>query len=396
MKQRLIVFCDGTWSGADQPSLTNVCKLREAVDESDDVAVRQIVHYEEGVGQKRWERIRGGAFGVGLSRNVQHCYEFLVERYTPDDELFFFGFSRGAFTARSLAGLVRNSGILRYEHRDKVKDAYRLYRSREADDAPRESAARDFRAKYSHADPKITFIGVWDTVGALGIPIDGFRPPLLSDRWTFHDTTLSRSVLNAYHAISIDERRKSFVPTLWVKKRRPDGSVEEPPGYQTVRQVWFAGVHSDVGGGYRDSALSEVPLRWIADRAHDCGLVLKPDRLVAGQEPIDGGKRRNGTEIAPDPSGRKHDSMTLFYRLLGAVDREFKTGEGIPINPSLASSVKVRSDTDPTYTAPGLREWLAPDRITDLESRAASVPEARPGAASAGVTAMRRSGVGDK
>ena len=360
MSKRLIVLCDGTWNAADRPAVTNVCKLREAVEESD----RQVVHYEAGVGTKPWERIRGGAFGVGLSRNVQHCYEFLVDHYAPGDELFLFGFSRGAFTARSLAGLVRNSGILRPEHRDKVKDAYKLYRSRKDGDGPSEAAATEFRARHSHPDADITFVGVWDTVGALGIPIDGFRPPLLTKRWTFHDTTLSGSVLNAYHAISIDERRGPFAPTLWVKKVK-DGVVQEPPEHQTVSQVWFAGVHSDVGGGYPDCALSEVPLRWMARRAQDCGLVLRQDHLVRCDEPIDAGKRRNGTEIAPDPSGPKHDSMTLFYRLLGPLDRKLGTREGIPINPSLASSVKVRCEKDPSYTAPGLAPWLTSGKVSD-------------------------------
>lgn len=358
MKKRLIVFCDGTWNRADQPAPTNVCKLREAVDESERTAVRQRVHYEPGVGTRRWERVRGGAFGVGLSRNVRHCYEFLVDCYEPGDDLFFFGFSRGAFTARSLAGLVRNSGILRREHRDRVKDAYRLYRSRKHGDAPSEQAAERFRRQYSHPDAEIAFIGVWDTVGALGIPLDGFRPPLLRRRWTFHDTTLSRFVLNAYHAISIDERRRPFVPTLWVKKVAEDGTVEEPPEHQTVRQVWFAGVHSDVGGGYRDPSLSEIPLLWIADRARACGLAVKPDHLVVSAGSLNEHKRRKGIELAPDPCGPKHDSMTRLYRLLRPLDRELKTPDGIPIHASLASSVKVRCDQDRSYNPPGLTDWL--------------------------------------
>lgn len=366
MKKRLIVFCDGTWNRADAPAVTNVCKLRVAVDDSE--AARQIVHYEPGVGTKPWERIRGGAFGVGLSRNVRHCYEFLVDHYEPGDELFFFGFSRGAFTARSLAGLVRNSGILRPEHRDKVKDAYRLYRSRKPEDRPSEQAAEAFRRAHSHPDAEIAFIGVWDTVGALGIPIDGFRPPLLSRRWTFHDTTLSRSVHNAYHAISIDERRRPFVPTLWVKKVAADGTVEEPPEHQTICQVWFAGVHSDVGGGYADPALSEIPLLWMADRASACGLVLKPDHLVVSTGRVDEDKRRNGIELVPDPCGPKHDSMTRFYRLLGPLDRRLSTPDGVPINAFLASSVKVRCDKDRSYTAPGLAEWLSGGDLHDVPS----------------------------
>jgi uncharacterized protein (DUF2235 family) len=367
VKKRLIVLCDGTWNRADAPALTNVCKLRDAVDEGEGAAVRQHVHYEPGVGTRRWERFRGGAFGVGLSRNVRHCYEFLVDRYEPGDELFFLGFSRGAFTARSLAGLVRNSGILRREHRNMVTDAYSLYRSRKPEDAPSERSAEAFRDEYSHPDAEIAFIGVWDTVGALGVPIDGFRPPLLSRRWTFHDTTLSRSVLNAYHAISIDERRRPFVPTLWVKKVAADGTVEEPPEHQTVSQVWFAGVHSDVGGGYPDPSLSEIPLRWMADRALACGLALKPGHLVVSAGSVDERKRRNGIELAPDPRGPMHDSMTLFYRLLRPLDRELESRDGVPINASLASSVRLRCEQDRSYTPPGLTEWLTRGReITDV------------------------------
>jgi Uncharacterized alpha/beta hydrolase domain (DUF2235) len=164
--------------------------------------------------------------------------------------------------------------------------------------------------------------------------------------------------VNAYHAISIDERRRPLVPTLWVKKVAKDGTVEEPPEHQTVCQVWFAGVHSDVGGGYPDPSLSEIPLLWIADRARACGLVLKPGHLVGSAGSVDEHKRRNGIELAPDPCGPKHDSMTFFYRLLRPLDRELKTRDGVPIHASLASSVKVRCDQDRSYTAPGLTEWL--------------------------------------
>jgi uncharacterized protein (DUF2235 family) len=356
MGKRLIVFCDGTWSKADAPTVTNVCKLREAVDEPP-----ENVHYEPGVGTKPWERIRGGAFGIGLSRNVRHCYQFLVDRYEPGDELFFFGFSRGAFTARSLAGLVRNSGILRREHRARVKDAYDVYRSRKPEDKPSAQAATAFRAMYSHPDADITFVGVWDTVGALGIPSGILQPPGLNKRWAFHDTTLSKAVKNAYHAIAIDERRRPFAPTLWVKK-----PGEEPPPDQKVAQVWFAGVHSDVGGGYSEPALSEIPLRWIADRARECGLKLKADHLVVRPVPIAADRRRNGIDVAPDPCGRKHDSMTFFYKLLRPLDRELKCVDGDPINAYLASSVKFRSEQDRSYTAPGLADWLAGDQIRDV------------------------------
>jgi uncharacterized protein (DUF2235 family) len=361
MRKRLVVFCDGTWNSADRRAVTNVCKLRDAVDVAEDATIRQLVKYEAGVGTRRWERMRGGAFGVGLSRNVCECYEFLVDNYEPEDELWFFGFSRGAFTARSLAGLVRNSGILLREHRGMVKDAYQLYRSRKPLDAPWEAAATDFRARYSHPDADITFIGVWDTVGALGIPTYRFRLPGLSKRWTFHDTTLSRFVHNAYHAISIDERRRPFVPTLWVKQVI-DGQVQEPPDYQTVSQVWFAGVHSDVGGGLRDPELSEIPLLWMAERAHDCGLVLKAGHLARGGADIDAARRRDGIELAPDPYAPAHNSMTPFYRLMRPLDRRLRAVDGEPINASVALSAKARYSADSAYRPEGLADWIARDR----------------------------------
>jgi uncharacterized protein (DUF2235 family) len=341
--KRLIVCCDGTWNRADhvdhgKPAPTNVWKLRSAIDESEGAAVRQYVHYEEGVGTRRWEHLTGGGMGVGLSRNVRDCYAFLVQRYQPGDELFFFGFSRGAFTARSLAGLVRNSGILRAENLHKVKDAYKLYRSRDPGDAPWEESAAAFRRAYSYdPDPEITFVGVWDTVGALGIPIDGFRPPWLTKLWAFHDTTLSSYVKNAYHAISIDERRRPFEPTLWVTGDKP------PPADQTVRQVWFAGVHADVGGGYFDCGLSDIPLRWMAGRASDCGLVLKPGQPVVA---------------AADPLGEQHDSMSWFYKLLKPYDRELRSRQGDALEASLGSAAKTRYERRATYRPPGLQPWI--------------------------------------
>jgi uncharacterized protein (DUF2235 family) len=364
MKKRLIVCCDGTWNRADhvdhgKPAATNVCKLRNAIDEPGSGEIPQHVHYEEGVGTRPWEHLLGGGMGVGLSRNLQECYTFLVDRYEPGDELFFFGFSRGAFTARSLAGLVRNSGILLRENRGMVKDAYKLYRSRKPGNAPWEKGAEEFRRTYSHPDAQITFIGVWDTVGALGIPIDGFRPPGLSKLWTFHDTTLSGAVLNAYHAISIDERRGPFEPTLWVKKVLDDGTVVEPPAEQTVQQVWFAGVHADVGGGYGDSSLSEIPLCWMAARARDCGLVLKPDYFQTATGPVDDRRRNDGIGLAPNPLGLKHDSMSFIYqRLFKPYDRRLRARVGEQIDASAASSVKVRYDGDPSYRPPGLEGWL--------------------------------------
>jgi uncharacterized protein (DUF2235 family) len=358
--KRLVVCCDGTWNRPDHidqgvAAPTNVAKLALALADQDSDGNPQLLHYQAGVGTRRFEHLLGGGFGVGLSRNVQECYRFLVDNYEPGDKLYFFGFSRGAFTARSTVGLVRNAGILRPEYRYRIEEAYELYRNPTKDSQPSGIASELFRRSYSYPELYVDFVGVWDTVGALGIPIDGFRPPLLTKLWTFHDTTLSRYVLNAYHAVAIDERRGPFRPTLWIKK---DDAVD-----QTLEQVWFAGVHCDIGGGYRDPALSEIPLLWMAGKAQACGLSLKPDHLVENQTGLDSEDRRAGIEVAPDPAGELHDSYTRFYRLMPPYDRKLAGENGAEVDGgAVASSAKTRHDADAGYRPPGLDEWLAAGR----------------------------------
>jgi len=227
---RLIVCCDGTWNTADQaisghPSPTNVTKLALSIAPEDAAGARQCVYYHSGVGTSRWKRLSGGAFGVGLSRNVLDAYHFLVDNYESGDLLYLFGFSRGAFTARSLAGLIRNSGILRRENADRIDQAWALYRS--AADTPSGVASTLFRRAYSY-EPRIQLIGVWDTVGALGVPALGPRwlKPIvtrINHRWEFHDTKLSTRVKGAFHALAIDEQRAAFAPALWHQQPGADG-----------------------------------------------------------------------------------------------------------------------------------------------------------------------------
>jgi type VI secretion system (T6SS) phospholipase Tle1-like effector len=234
-------------------------------------------------------------------------------------------------------------------------EAYGLYRNPHRDSHPSGIAAELFRRSYSHPDTHIQFVGVWDTVGSLGIPIDGFRPPLLSRLWTFHDTRLSRYVRHAYHAVAIDERRKAFRPTLWERDA-------EVPG-QVLEQLWFVGVHCDVGGGYKDPTLSEIPLLWMADKARDCGLAFKPDRLRIDPDAPDDDDRRVGIHVKPDPSGEKHESRNRFYRLLPGRDRELAGEDGADVaGGGLASSARTRHDEDDRYRPPGLAEWIAAGR----------------------------------
>jgi uncharacterized protein (DUF2235 family) len=363
--KRLVVCCDGTWNRPDHidqgvAAPTNVAKVALAVADQDDAASPQLLHYQAGVGTRRWERLAGGGFGVGLSRNVQECYRFVVDNYAPGDELYFFGFSRGAFTARSTVGLVRNAGILRPEHRDRIEQAYALYRDPRRDTEPSGIAAQLFRRSYSYDEVYVQFVGVWDTVGALGIPIDGFRPPLLSRLWSFHDTKLSRYVRNAFHAVAIDERRGPFKPTLWDAQPDAEG--------QTLEQVFFAGVHCDIGGGYRDPELSEIPLLWMAGNARRCGLAFKSDHLVVDEIDRGSDARRAGRTVAPDPRGELHNSRTRFYLALPAYDRPLVGTHG----GGIGSSAKARWDEDGSYRPPGLAA-----AVSAGDPKVAPVPDGR-------------------
>jgi uncharacterized protein (DUF2235 family) len=345
MPKRIVICCDGTWDTADLAdgavaAPSNVTRLALSVPPTGEDGTPQRVYYQSGVGTIRW-KLLGGAFGFGLSDDVCEAYRFLVRTYDEGDEIFFVGFSRGAYTVRSIAGLVRNSGLLRPEHADLVPRAYALYRDRRDETHPRATEATLFRRTYSH-EPRIRFIGVWDTVGSLGIPLGGVWPvDLFNRRFEFHDTALSSQVDAAFQALSIDERRKPFVPSIW----QPAAAGSK----QRVEQVWFAGCHGDVGGGGKtDHSLSDVPLRWMADRARSCGLTLTAS-----------------PEVVPDPLGPMHQSRTGFYRLLPSATRSIGTTD--PAHESVASSVVERRKAV-KYNPPNLRAYLDRDgRVLPLD-----------------------------
>ncbi|MFE9968540.1 DUF2235 domain-containing protein [Streptomyces sp. NPDC005525] len=364
MAKRLVVCCDGTWNFADQPSKTNVAKVALSVLPGSADGKDQRVYYHSGVGIPRRERLRGGAFGVGLSRNVVDAYGFLVQTYEPDDELFLFGFSRGAFTARSLAGLVRNSGILRREHADLIPAAWALYRDRI--EQPNGAAATLFRRSYAR-ETEIHFIGVWDTVGALGIPVPGatwLQPAAhrFNRRWAFHNTELSSWVRAAFHALAVDEQRPAFRPTLW---HQQPGAAEQG---QELKQVWFAGVHCDVGGSYKETGLSDIPLSWMVDQARRYGIQFDTDALSAAGPKVMKPEQSIDFQVRPDPSGDLHNSRTGMYRLAEPLHRplgQAADAEGVPNgNEYLAVSAKERYDRDTGYRPPQLEGYLAAqDRI---------------------------------
>ena len=354
--KRIVACCDGTWSTAAQPCPTNVERLAKEIAPQGPDGTVQVVYYHDGVGTSPGERLIGGAFGYGLSAIVRDVYRAVVTAFSPGDEIFAFGFSRGAYTARSLVGLIRNCGVLRPEHVDRLDAAYALYRRRDDASGPDADEARQFRDRYSF-ETRIRFVGVWDTVGSLGIPLSGIElVDVLNRPWQFHDTRLSSTVDAACHAIAVDEHRRPFKPTLWGPPT--DGDVVR-------HQTWFAGCHGDVGGGNPEHGLSDVTLRWMARHAVDGGLALLPDSPLSPQRA--GGVSPRIGDVTPDALGPVHDTMTWAYRLLGPYVREIGTTD--PTAEAVADTVVTRSGKDPGYRPENLATYLGrPDhRVEDVD-----------------------------
>ncbi|MDR3662663.1 MAG: DUF2235 domain-containing protein [Mycobacterium sp.] len=358
MSKRLVVCCDGTWNTPDEQrhgklSPTNVTKTALAVAPTDPSDMEQRVFYHRGVGTSPGEHLFGGMFGYGLGRDVRDTYRFLVQNFEQGDELFFFGFSRGAYTARSTVGFVRNAGILRPENADRINDAYDLYRDRSSTSHPRGIEATLFRSSYSY-ETRIRFIGVWDTVGAYGIPVTGVPfAKVFNKRLEFHDTNLSSYVDSAFQALAIDEQRDPFRPTLWTEQ---DHTLD----HQQVEQVWFSGVHSNIGGGYPDHELSDIPLLWMVDRARGCGLAFSPGAFsigTSGSAPVpDVATMPERTSVHPNPLGLLENSRTGFYRLIDRYRRPI--GLNDPSNEYVASTAVERRDDAPDYVPPRLVAYL--------------------------------------
>lgn len=290
--KNIILCSDGTGNRANKGRGTNVFKLFEAVDlhgHEHDGSVRQVTFYDDGVGSQKFKlfKILGGAFGWGLSRNVRQLYTELVRVYEPGDRIYLFGFSRGAFTVRTLGGLIVGCGIIDrhdIETEDKfqraVSEAYRAYRYRYAAWLQRlfrnPKKAKERRAAHreevkvhpipnSEEEKLIRFIGVWDTVGAVGLPFDEATKFIntVIYRFSFPDHKLSKLVEQACHALAIDDERRTFHPNLW--EHREDD-------HDRIDQVWFPGVHSNVGGGYPKQGISLVSLDWMMHQAERAGL----------------------------------------------------------------------------------------------------------------------------
>lgn len=333
--QRHIVLYDGTWN--DPSDRTNVFRLARYILDRDANGVTQRFRYDAGVGTGRIGKFLGGAFGVGLSRNLMEGYEWLAKSYREGDEIWIFGFSRGAYTARSLSGLIRKCGLLDIYTPKLLVEAYKLYR--DVNEAPDGKNCTVFRENYS-LEPDIHFIGVWDTVGALGIPGTAISE---TGAFKWHDQQISKKVKYAYHAMALDEHRKSYDTTLWTTI---DG--QKKPENLDVEQCWFVGAHANVGGGYGDDALADLPFAWMIQKARAAGLALR--------------------HFAPKPDahlGKVVDSFKRFLRgVYAGISAVFKPGDGrhfrdfrgpkqedksIAVNVSVHESVWRRWRADASY-----------------------------------------------
>jgi len=305
---------------------TNVWRLYQALDLS---SGRQVALYDDGVGSSTFKplAILGGAFGWGLKRNVLDLYRFVCRNWAEDAEIYGFGFSRGAFTIRVLMGLITREGLVPVTsetqlHRDAAA-AYRSYRRRYITAlGPLVTALRFIRDTliagwnrlfglpgYDQANnwqvPRIKFLGLWDSVAAYGLPIEEMTRGVSLWLWplSLPDRKLSAKVERARHALALDDERTTFSPVLWTERGE---KAVATIGDERISQVWFAGVHSNVGGGYPDDSLAQVSLHWMMGEARACGLEFKRDTEAL-----------EAVRLGSDEDGRLYDSrygLAAYYR----------------------------------------------------------------------------------
>ena len=323
--KRIVICSDGTWNDPEDEIPTNVLRVARAIKPQDDENTQQVVFYDWGVGSY-YASTRGGISGLGMMKNIQDGYRFIVQNYDPGDDIYIFGYSRGAYTARALAGMLNKCGILKKTRADLIPQAFKFYKKKGAKPGSRE--ANQWRRKHVVEGKRgyVKFLGVWDKVGALGIPTRALA--FVEERDLFFDPVLGSNVACARHAVSIDEKRSDFEPTLWTAEQARD-----------VKQVWFAGVHGDIGGGAKASDgkhLSDIALSWMVREAGKEGLDIEPHihRSVVQHHKLPINKSYKG-----------------FYKVLGKEDRK------IPPTGVVHRSVQKRYETSDYRTKP-IQAWL--------------------------------------
>src|SRR5690554_2395692 len=335
MTKRIVICADGTWNRPEKDLAkdfpTNVLRLARAIDPKGAAGFSQQVFYDWGIGSY-YEPVMGGATGKGLDKNIMDDYRYIVQNYQPGDEIFLFGFSRGAYTVRCLCGLIYNCGILKRPDARLIESAFEHYKKPGYSYAPDGEKSVAFREAHSHKSRQVKFVGVWDTVGALGIPLSFLG--LLNKKDEFYDTKIGPNVDIARHAMAIDEVRSDFEPTIWNPREKLD-----------LKQVWFAGVHSNIGGSYAPDKqtgglLSDIPLQWMMQQAAEAGLVLEPHLKSS----------LNGRFDATLHNSRKH-----IYRSKRPLYRPIDHTKGEIL---IHQSVKQRWDNDKDYRPKNLLEFL--------------------------------------
>lgn len=357
--KRIAILCDGTWNRLEADRPTNVVRLAQSIVATASDGVPQLTVYLPGVGTgagssavARWlDVLLGGAFGWGLDRIMAEAYRDLVFAYEPGDELYIFGFSRGAYTARSFAGLLRSAGIPDRTRPDAIGRGLKLYRARGPDTHPNSDTSMSARLQLGsvvatspeevawrrvQGHPQlpllsVAYLGVWDTVGALGLPgVLGSVARVLNAHYAFHDTELSRMVAAARHAVALDERRQLYPPTLWSNL----DALNARAGAAGHLQHWFAGDHGMVGGSSaRVPDLGPLTLRWIAAGAREVGLEIDTDLFGAG-DPLTG----------PVTLGTRPGAANAFGVLLR--DRD-GPGQAEDVAPEVVRRIRDRGDYQP-------------------------------------------------
>lgn len=355
--KKLILCNDGTWNSPDQEdngilAPTNVVKLYNALAGRDHEGIEQVTYYHPGVGAKGklLDTLAGGAIGAGISNHIRSAYHWLATHYEVGDAIYIFGFSRGAFMARSLGGLL-GRGLLdlsnvppkqAWERVDSAYQAYQKYASRGEDE--RSWVQPGWGFFNGEAATPVRFIGVWDTVGALGVPDDLEFLNLFdnAEKWRFHDTRLGAHVQTARHAMALDEVRASFTVTRWANAK----------DHANAKEVWFPGVHCDVGGGYANTDLSDGALLWMMEEAESAGLEFRP-----------GVK----TVLQPNPLGVLHNTYKGAFAKLRSRPRKIEAM--VPANSALFhASAFLRQNASPVaYPAYHPTYVLAPGESETVE-----------------------------
>lgn len=334
MKKRIVICADGTWNRPEknlkEDVPTNVIRLARAVSPVAADSAPQQVFYDWGLGSYH-DEWSAGITGSGIHKNIMDGYRYIVQNYSPGDELFLFGFSRGAYTVRSLCGLIHNCGILKRPDARLIQTAFDHYKRQEEEYAPKGAKSVAFRKRHAHPSNEVQFLGIFDTVGALGIPLSCLG--WLNTEDEFFDSKMGPNVRIARHALAIDERRYDFQATILRPRRNLD-----------LKQVWFVGVHSDVGGGYKPdkggTLLSDIALGWMMGEAEQAGLSFE---------------KHLGRRLKPDPAATLHDSSSLKFRSWKDIWRPINHRRGEVL---IHRSVKQRWDQDPSYRPENLKAYI--------------------------------------